>query len=83
MFDHELTFIIEIDFKIQSFLEKDFISWVIPIFFNWLKKTDMIAWCFKDQGLSLSGSSGVSNSKLRSSISTLGISLFKMVSGTH
>ena len=40
-----------------------------------------MAWRFKGQDLSLSGSSGVSNSKLRSSISILGIPLFKMVSG--
>ena len=35
----------------------------------------------ENQDLSLSESSRVSNSKLRSSISILGISLFKMVSG--
>ena len=60
-------------------------SWVIPVSFNWFQKwfqkIDKIAWCSKGQDLSLTGSSGASNSKLKSSISILVILLFEVVSG--
>jgi len=38
MFDHELMFIIEIDFKIQSFLEKDLYKLGNSYFFQLVKK---------------------------------------------
>jgi len=81
MLDHERSFIIEIDFKIQSFLKKDLYKLGNSNFFQLVTKIDKIAWCSKGQDLSLTGSSGASNSKLRSSISILVILLFEVVSG--
>ncbi len=81
MLDHERSFIIEIDFKIQSFLKKDLYKLGNSKFFQLVTKNRQIAWCSKGQDLSLTGSSGASNSKLRSSISILVILLFEVVSG--